>query len=78
MPRHEPPREHQGVLHLHQYGTGHQNPAIDFMENVGMPEKDEVIERAGIGDDDHAGDYRLFAASTRSSVAMSLSRSSTV
>ena len=43
-----------------------------------MAEANELIERTGIGDNDHARDYWLFAASTRSSVAMSLSRSSTV
>jgi hypothetical protein len=48
------------------------------VKNVRMAEADEGIERTGIDDNDHACNYRLFAASTRSSVSMSLSRSATV
>jgi hypothetical protein len=43
-----------------------------------MAEADELIEWTGIGNNDHAFCLLLFAASTRSGVAMSLSRSSTV
>jgi hypothetical protein len=76
MPRQAPLRFR--VLHLDQNGVGNQNSAVDFPENVRMAEADEVIERTGIGNNDHDWDYRLLAVSTRSSVAMSLSRSSTV
>jgi hypothetical protein len=76
MPRQAPLRFR--VLHLDQNGVGNQNSAVDYPENVRMAEADEVIERTGIGNNDHDWDYRLLAVSTRSSVAMSLSRSSTV
>ena len=66
------------MLHLDQSGVGNQDPALDFAENVRMAQADEVIEWTSIGNNDHACDYRLFGLSTRSSVAMSLSRSSTV
>ena len=66
------------MLQFDEDGSGNQNAPIDFVKNVRMTEADEVIQRTGIGDNDHANGYRLFAASTRSSVAMSLSRSSTV
>ena len=66
------------MLHLDQNGVGNQHAAVDFPENVRMAEADEVIERTGIGYNDHACDYRGFVASSRFNVAMSLSRSSTV
>lgn len=55
-----------------------QNAAIDFAKNIRMVQTDEIVERAGIGNNDHARDYPAFVASSRSNVAMSLSRSSTV
>lgn len=64
------------VLHLDQNGMGNQNAAIDFVENIRMAQADQVIEWTGIGNNNHACNYRLFAVSNRSSVAMSLSRSS--
>ena len=66
------------MLHLDQDSVGNQHAAIDFPENVRMAEANEVIERTGIGNNDHACDYRVFVASSLSNVAMSLSRSSTV
>jgi hypothetical protein len=50
----------------------------EFSGNVRMAKADEVTEWIDIGNDDHARGYRLFAVNARSSVAMSLSRSSTV
>jgi hypothetical protein len=45
--------------------------------HIRMAQADKVIEWTGIGNNNHACDYRLFVVSNRSSVAMSLSRSST-
>lgn len=64
--------------HLNEDGAGNEDASIDFTESLRVSEENEVIQRTGIGDNDHADDYRPFAVSTRSSVAMSLSRSSTV
>lgn len=46
-------------------------------KNIRTAETDEIVERAGVGNNDHACGYRAFVAS-RSKVAMSLSRSSAV
>jgi hypothetical protein len=67
-----------GMLQFDENRRGNQNASIDFREDFRMPEADKVIERTGIGDNDHAEGYRPFAARTRFSVAISLSRSSTV
>jgi hypothetical protein len=48
------------------------------LQKIGMAKPDEVIEWACIGNDDHACGYRVFVASNRSNVAMSLFRSPTV
>ena len=66
------------MLHLHQNSAGNQNAAIDFSKNIRTSKTDEIVERAGIGNNDHACDYSAFVGSNRSNVAMSLSRSSTV
>jgi hypothetical protein len=66
------------VLHLHKNRARNQNAAIDFSKNFRTAQTDEIVERAGIGNNDHACDYLDFLASTRSNVAISLSRSPTV
>src|ERR1700727_2845607 len=66
------------VLHLHQDGVGNQDPTINFSENIRTAKSDEIVERAGVGSDDHASGYPVFVGSNRSNVVMSLSRSSTV
>ncbi len=66
------------MLQFDENGSRRQNAPIDFMKNFGITKANEVIQWTGVGNDDHASDYRLFVARTRPSVAMSLSRSSTV
>ena len=66
------------VLHLHQDGVGNQDPTINFSENIRTAKSDEIVERTGVGNDDHASGYPVFVGSNRSNVVMSLSRSSTV
>ena len=66
------------MLHFHSDGFRDKNTAVDLRENVSVPEQDEVVERTGVGNDDHAGGYGRFVVSKRSSVVMSLSKSSTV
>jgi hypothetical protein len=67
-----------GVLHLNQNSAGNQNADIDFSRNIRMGKTNEIVERAGIGNNDHAGDYSAFVGSNRCNAAMSLARSSTV
>ena len=64
------------MLHLQENCTRNENPPKEFLEDVNVVESDEVIERAGIGDDEHAEAYWPLAEKTRSSVAMSAFRSS--
>src|ERR1700680_1446190 len=64
------------VLHLHQDGVGNQDPTINLSENIRTARSDEIDERAGVGNDDHASGYPVFVGSNRSNVVMSLSRSS--
>ena len=67
-----------GVLHLNQNSAGNQNADIDFSKNIRMAKTNEIVERAAIGNNDHASDDSAFVGSNRCSVAMSLARSSMV
>ena len=58
--------------------VGNQDPTINLSENIRTAKSDEIDERAGVGNDDHASGYPVFVGSNRSNVVMSLSRSSTV
>ena len=42
------------MFHLHQNGRGDQHTAINLSENFRVAKKNEVIERTGVGNDDHA------------------------
>jgi len=66
------------VPQLDQNSVGNQNAAIDISKNLRVAKTDEIVERTGIGNDDHASDYSAFVARRPSNVAISLSRSSTV
>jgi hypothetical protein len=59
------------VPHLDQNRAGNQNTPVNFSKHIGTTEADEIVERAGIGNNDHARDYPAFVASSRSNVAMS-------
>jgi len=52
-----------GMLHFGQHRIRDEDAPIKFREKFRMPEEDEVIERTGIGDNDHVRDYPFFAKS---------------
>lgn len=66
------------MLHFDQNGQRHDDPSVDGVQQIGLAQQDEVVERAGISNDDHASRPPVLEVRNRSSVARSLSRSSTV
>ena len=55
--------------------VGNQDATIYVPEDFRMTKANEIVERTGIGNNDHACAYRVLVASSRSNVPRSVSKS---